>query len=64
MNTHEAFEKLKKTMQDEPDFAWAWHCNIAVSIQDEGVDHATANRAANRFMRLCFEVDSKEPRSV
>lgn len=59
MNTKEAFETLKKAIGDDPSYAWSWHCNIAMAVQDEGVDHATANKAANRFMQLCFGVDNR-----
>ena len=61
MDTKEAFETLKKAIGDDPSYAWSWHCNIAMAAYDEGVDHATANKAANRFMQLCFGVDTKEP---
>jgi hypothetical protein len=60
--TAEAFGTLKKALQEDEGYAWGWHCNIAMAAFDEGVDHATANRAANRFMRMCFEIDTKEPK--
>lgn len=57
-----AFADLKAAMQEDPGYAWSWHCNIACTTMDEGLDHAAANRAAARFMALCFDVDtSKAP---
>lgn len=57
-----ALYHLRQAMQDDPGYAWAWHCNMACSIMDEGVSHDISNRAAARFMKLAFDVDtSKEP---
>jgi hypothetical protein len=51
--------------------AHAWHCNIAMACSDafhaaDIVDeccldemHATCNDAASRFMKLCFDVETK-----
>jgi hypothetical protein len=57
MNVSEALEVLKRAMQNDSGFAWGWHCNIAVTFQDEGGSHRQANEAAARFMRTCFGVD-------
>jgi hypothetical protein len=56
----DAFNRLKKALNDDPDYAWSWHCNIAVAYQDEGGTHQAANRAAARFMRNCFDADANE----
>jgi len=53
-----AFDVLKKTMVDDPDYAWSWHCNIAVMAQDAGASHVVANDGAARFMKLWFDVDT------
>jgi len=53
----EAFEILQSAIQADDDFAWSWHCNVAMSFQDEGGTHEQANRAAARFMQTCFGVD-------
>lgn len=55
-----AFRDLKYQMQHDESYAWSWHCNIAMAAFDEGVDHATANRAAARFMQMCFGVDTSK----
>jgi len=54
-------------------YALTWHCNIAMMCYDAMVDAAsktdelfnhndakdTANDAAARFMKLCFDVETK-----
>lgn len=55
-----AVEVLKSAMIADPDFAWAWHCNIAVCAMDAGVRHQIANEGAARFMQLLFDVDTRE----
>ena len=61
MELAEAFYRLRDEVRADQDYAWSWHCNIAMAAQDEGVDHETANKAANRFMQICFGVDTKAP---
>lgn len=61
MSIKKAFEVLKKAIQSDPSYAWAWHCNIAVSAQDEGMEYNASQRAASRFMKTCFGVETKEP---
>lgn len=53
-----AIAALKLALQKDPDYAWSWHCAVAVSMQDEGVSHTVANRGAVRFMQMAFEVDT------
>ena len=57
MDTKEAFESLKKAIQEDHSYAWSWHCNVAMPFQDEGGSHEQANLAAARFMRTAFDVD-------
>lgn len=53
-----AVKALMKVLQDDPEMAWAWHCNIAMPIMDElNVSHKQANFAAARLMSHLFEVD-------
>lgn len=54
-------------------YAHSWHCNIAMmcydAMHDEGGQslsetnhdyrHRVANDAASRFMKLCFDVETK-----
>lgn len=49
---------LRQTMEADPDFAWAWHCNIAMPIMDSlGVSHQQANEAAAALMMHLFDTD-------
>ena len=48
---------LKENLQRDMDYAWAWFCNIAVPMQDEGVSHEVSNKAAARVMQNLFGVD-------
>ena len=53
MEIEEAFNGLKDAIQNDQEYAWGWHCNIAMAAYDEGLDHASANRAANTGLRRC-----------
>lgn len=63
---------MKDDNPSEPgSYAHSWHCNIAMMCQDaiehermmnEGgiIDsHNVGNDAASRFMKLCFDVETK-----
>ena len=64
MTVLQAMDTLKTNMKEDPEFAWSWHCNIAVQFQDAGVSHAISNDGASRFMKLCFGVDTLQRRGV
>ena len=49
-----------KRMLEESDSAWTWHCNVAMAFVDEGGDRESANRAAARFMKAAFGVDTSQ----
>lgn len=49
---------LSRAMKDDPDFAWVWHCNIAMQFNDIGVSHEIANEGATRVMKLCFDAEN------
>lgn len=49
-----AFEAIKTAIHMDAGYAWVWHCNIAVCMQDEGAPYDSANAAAARFMQMCF----------
>ena len=49
---------LGRQMRKDFGYAWAWHCNLAMASQDEGLDHAASNRAAGRFMFSLFNIDT------
>ncbi len=50
-------KELRAFLQADLDVAWSWHCNFAMPMQDEGVSHEQANRAAARIMVGIFGVD-------
>ena len=57
----EAMDVLRCHLQSDPDYAWSWHCNIAMAAVDEGLDHDSAQLAAARFMRSAFSIDTLKP---
>ena len=42
---------------DPDDFAWSWHCNLAMMAFDAGAPHREANERAADFMRGVFDID-------
>ena len=74
-NIELAMYTLKTSMKDVElgSYAHSWHCNIAMACYDaigskeydapygfdHDLDHKIANDAASRFMKLCFDVDTK-----
>ena len=61
-------ETLTKAMKEDPDYAFGWHCNIAMACFDAmpestGDEYTrqlkVANEGATRFMKLCFDVETK-----
>lgn len=67
----QAMNDLIKVMKDEGgdpgSYAHSWHCNIAMACydailsHDDSVDfaHKVGNDAASRFMKMCFDVETK-----
>ena len=53
-----AMSVLKEAMIKDPEYAWGWHCNLAMASYDEGLKHKEANQAAARFMRSAFDIDT------
>jgi len=52
----DVMDLIKMAMVDD-EYAWAWHCNIAMMAYDAGSDHKVANEGAARFMSLAFDKD-------
>lgn len=48
---------LTNAIKKDEDYAWTWHCNIAMPIQDEGISNRYANEAAASVMKHIFDVD-------
>jgi hypothetical protein len=55
----QALDRLSKAFKDDPDYAHSWHCAVACCAMDEGLNREAANKAASRFMKMAFEVDTK-----
>lgn len=53
----DAMRTVTDAMRADPEYAWGWHCNIAMAFVDEGGEHGMANHAAARFMRLLAGVE-------
>ena len=49
---------LTRQMHRDTEYAWTWHCNLAMAAYDEGLEHHAANRAAGRFMNSLFRLDT------
>lgn len=66
--TEKAMKNLKEAMQNDPDYAHTWHCNIAMMCYDgmragdrdvgHEVAHKGCNEGASRFMKMCFNVET------
>jgi len=69
----QAMEVIKKAMVDDNpsekgSYAHSWHCNIAMMCHDAILDFddqvgfalEVGNNAASRFMKLCFDVETKQ----
>lgn len=48
----DAMKVVIGALRADPDYAWSWHCNITMSMVDEGIDHAAAEHGAQRFLNL------------
>lgn len=67
VSVEQAMSVLKKAMQDDPEYAHSWHCNVAMSFYDAMPDQILhearlkiGNDGASRFMKLCFDVETKQ----
>lgn len=52
------YDAIKQALKDDFEYAWGWHCNLAMPIVDTlGISHQDANRAAAALMQHMFGVD-------
>lgn len=52
------FEALQKLIKSDEEYAWAFHCNLAMPIMDSiGCTHQQANEAAAHLMRHLWDCD-------
>lgn len=54
------FCALKEKLEEDADYAWSWHCNIAMPCYDQGVDHKLANKCAAAVMLAIFGIDTSK----
>jgi hypothetical protein len=59
-DVQQALQVISKAMQEDPDFAWSWHSNIAMTAFDAGAPHAEANARAADFMSRAFSVNTRD----
>lgn len=52
-----AMQTVIEALQNDPEYAWSWHCNIAMAFVDAGGDHYTGNQGAARFMKMLADVE-------
>lgn len=56
-----AMQALTAALKADPEYAWAWHCNLAMPIMDGAkVSHRIANLTAARLMRHLFDIDTEK----
>lgn len=64
----DAFAVLKAALQADDEYAWSWHCNIAMAFVDTEPEyggrnlHRSANEGAAIFMQRCFNIDVRQSR--
>ena len=57
--TAAAFATLEAQIAHDPDYAWAWHCNLAMPIMDAiGCTNEQANKAAAHVMAFLWDCDA------
>jgi len=74
LSPQECMNGLRAAFKANPDYAYSWHCNIAmachdailagdreISEQETEAAHKVGNQAASAFMRLCFGTITKHP---
>lgn len=57
-NVSRAMKKITKAVIRDKEYAYSWHCNLAMAFIDEGCLNETAQRGAGRFMQILFGVDT------
>lgn len=60
------FTTLKEAVQNDPEYAWGWQCNLAMTLLDAGVglNSLQANKAANSIMSHLFDALPLNPEEV
>jgi hypothetical protein len=50
---------LREQLRANDDYAWGWHCAIAMSSVNAGASQSVSNEAAARFMEMFFKIDTR-----
>jgi len=50
-----ALDYLTRKIKQDPEYAYTWYCNIAVTLLDLGIKPPIADRAAAKLMRRLFD---------
>lgn len=58
--TRAPFHAIASQIRADRDYAWSWHCNIAMPMVDGGMDADAANEGAARVMQHLFSVDVRQ----
>ncbi len=53
----QAMDALRRAMQKDIDYAWSWHCNVAMAAFDAGAPIREAHERAADFICNAFDVD-------
>lgn len=62
MSDVSAFEALKNRLTEAYEYAWAWHCNLAMACVDRlGVSKQEGNLVAELIMERFFELETTNP---
>ena len=61
MSIKKELDTIKKAMKEDSDFAWSWHCNLAMPIHDmTRLSKRKCNQIAVVLMKHLFEIDTSE----
>ena len=60
MTVKKEMETIEQALEDDPEYAWGWHSNIAMVILDSGNDHNASNLLASKIMKRIWDIDTSE----
>ena len=58
ITVEQAISRLSDEVRSDDAYAWTWHCNLAVSAYDAGLEGNACDEAARRFMHALFGYSS------
>lgn len=56
----EAMDALRAALHSDHEYAWSWHCNIAMAAVDAGCDRVVANEGAARFLEALAGINTRD----